>query len=99
TARTVSPTTIQVPIGTSPSSLASLPANIARRIQCESNSLSEAAVMMETKASNNGKFNYRCRAQTLSSECFYALAIGLKEVDQVIVWDRGRPARPDQATL
>jgi hypothetical protein len=55
--------------------------------------------MMETKASNNGKFNYRCRAQTLSSECFYALAIGLKEVDQVIVWDRGRPARPDQATL
>jgi len=50
--------------------------------------------MMETNASNSGKFNYRCRAQTLSSECFYALAIGLKEVDQVIVWDRGRPARP-----
>ena len=50
---------------------------------------------METKASNNGKFNYRCRAQTLSSECFYAVVISLKSADQVIVWDRRRPARPD----
>ena len=49
--------------------------------------------MMDTKASNSGKFNYRWRAQTLSSECFYAVVINLKCTDQVLVWDRGRPAR------
>jgi len=48
---------------------------------------------METKASNSGKFNYRCRAQTLSSECFYTLVINLKCTDQVLLWERGPPAR------
>jgi len=52
---------------------------------------------METNASNSGKFNYRCRAQTLSSECFYAVVISLKCADQVIVWARGRPARSRSA--
>lgn len=49
--------------------------------------------MMDTKASNSGKFNYRWRAQTLSSECFYAVVINLKRTDQVLLWDRRRPVR------
>jgi hypothetical protein len=52
---------------------------------------------METKASNNGKFNYRCRAQTLSSECFLFSNGQFECAYQVIVWDRGRPARPRSA--
>jgi hypothetical protein len=50
---------------------------------------------METKRQTTENLTIGVALKHCQASVFYAFAIGLKEVDQVIVWDRGHPVRPD----